>query len=124
MAIKSIAYHLVLSMPQVYQLCAAFPNPAVQPEQQRLLRGLTSAFQYRFENCRVEIFVSLFNRCNDPPTLCSHDCLHDASLFTQACVTTIRARLGYCRTFDALNCCQGAASAPPVLSRGQQPSTP
>lgn len=69
-----------------------------------------SAFDFNVDNPRVEVFVCLFNRCHDPPALCTHECLLDRELFTPNCVTKIRDRLGWARTHDALFCCQALAS--------------
>jgi hypothetical protein len=68
-----------------------------------------SAFQYHFEDCRSDAFVLLFNRCHEPPALCTDACLYDPGIFTTRCVEGLRERLGCCRTLDVLHCCQLSA---------------
>jgi hypothetical protein len=65
-----------------------------------------SAFQWKFQKVRVEAFVSLFNRCVEPPMLCTPECLYRETLFGSDGVAEICKRLGRMRTFDALHCSQ------------------
>jgi hypothetical protein len=101
---------MVFTVMQVFRICRALPNPRRpegmgdgSPSIKRTV--MTSAFQYKFENCSADMFVAIFNRCHDQPRLCTMECLYDRSLFTPACHQYIREKLGVNRTFDALQCC-------------------
>lgn len=101
--LRTVAHHLALSTAQLRQVCEAFPAAApAAPEGQ----GSRSAFQFTFDNLRVEAFVALFGRCLDPPAACTVSCLYDPQFLSAAGTADVRARLGYCRTFDALHCCE------------------
>merc|ERR1712232_1491641 len=64
-----------------------------------------STFSMNFDSPRAEVFVCLFNRCVDPPKLCTRACLYDPALFTPDCAKALCQRLGLLRTFDAMGCC-------------------
>merc|ERR1719428_1290154 len=55
---------------------------------------------------RIEVFISLFSRVADRPTVCSPDVLYDLELFPPAAIQAIWKRLGRHTTFDIINCCQ------------------
>jgi hypothetical protein len=122
-ALRLISPHLILTAAQVQRLCDLFPNPHARVSKRRSLiifrevvkcqwarneaRGehMVSAFKLHL-NCRVEIFVCLYNRCIDAQELCTHEHLYDANMFAPMDAVQIRDRLGHSRTFDCLHCSQ------------------
>jgi len=134
----------------VHRVCEVIPNPntrcatsklkdtvrtkVVKAKLYDVARGLTrqctSAFAHEAANPRAEAFVCLFNRCNNTPSLCTHECLYDPALFTAECAKLLKERLGYCRTFDAMNCCMpwhsiyGLPQASKLSSKDRSSSSP
>eukprot|EP00747_Dinoflagellata_sp_TGD_P138701 gnl/TRDRNA2_/TRDRNA2_175813_c5_seq1.p1 gnl/TRDRNA2_/TRDRNA2_175813_c5~~gnl/TRDRNA2_/TRDRNA2_175813_c5_seq1.p1 ORF type:complete len:1083 (-),score=187.20 gnl/TRDRNA2_/TRDRNA2_175813_c5_seq1:135-3383(-) len=125
MALKFISHHMVVSVREVAKLLRCFPNPyekkrcKTKTETLRSIKRILvamnaygisgrqkSAFQYEFDNCRLEAFIILFPRCTDAPMLGCSDVLYNSDLFTEKCAATVQRRLGAIRTFDALNCCK------------------
>jgi len=121
MALRFISTELVLTKMQIVEILKTFPNPLAKKcrsmrrnalndsrtlnddeQEQQVVRQ--SAFGLELPNPRIAAFVLLFNRCCDPPTLCTETCLLDRSLFSVACAKELQDRLGWQRTFDARYC--------------------
>jgi len=131
LALRSIAHNFTLSPKQIHDMCAVFPNPNVRRsilgisrEQQLSLEASSIAMKYDVEgalgsaffcnmsNPRIEMFVLLFTRCVEPPTLCTYECLYDNALFSREDSKEIVNRLGHIRTMDAIHCCRPLGLSP------------
>lgn len=102
MALHLISHHLILCPEQMVQVLEAFP---VRIKELATFDSLQAAVE-ELDAPRIEVFISLFSRVADRPTVCSPDVLYDLELFPPAAVQTIWKRLGRHTTFDIINCCQ------------------